>query len=115
MEDRIEGPRADLVSMAGKLLRHPCPEDGFMFRMMKNVKTNHAGVKIAVVHIVLHYRTSLSTYDNRKTLSHHEFESQRYKTEDMIHHYPSSGRGVSKKNGDIGTFNCCDLCPLEDP
>jgi hypothetical protein len=32
---------------------------------MENVKTNHAGVKIAVIHIALHYRTSLSRYDIR--------------------------------------------------
>jgi hypothetical protein len=34
-----------------------------MFGMMKNVKPNHAGVQIAIVCIVLHYRVSLSTYD----------------------------------------------------
>jgi hypothetical protein len=36
--------------------------------MMKNVKTNHAGVKIAIVRIAPHYRTSLSKYDIRRNL-----------------------------------------------
>jgi hypothetical protein len=31
--------------------------------MVKNVKTNHAGIEMAVVCIVIHYRISLSKHD----------------------------------------------------
>jgi hypothetical protein len=50
--------------MTGEFVRHASSEDGFMFGMVKNVKPNHAGVQIAVVAIVLHYRISVSTYDS---------------------------------------------------
>ena len=73
MEDRIESPRADLVSVAGKLLGHPRAKDGFMFRMMEDVKTNHAGVKIAIICIAVHYRISLSTHDSMQNLRYDEF------------------------------------------
>ena len=64
MEDRIESPRTDLVPMTGKFLSHARPKNGFMFGMVKDVKPNHAGVKIAVIRIAIHYRTSLSKYDS---------------------------------------------------
>ena len=35
-----------------------------MFRMMNNVKTNYAGVKIAVFGICFYYLVSLSKHDN---------------------------------------------------
>jgi hypothetical protein len=50
--------------MPGKLLCHSRPKDGFVFRMMKNVETNHAGVQIAVVRMIIHiesrYRDTIS-------------------------------------------------------
>jgi hypothetical protein len=35
MEMEIKSSRADLVSMPGKLLRHPRPKDGLASRVMK--------------------------------------------------------------------------------
>jgi hypothetical protein len=68
MEDRIKGSGADLVSVAGKLFCHACSEDGFMLGVMQYMKTDHPGVKIAVIRIGIHYRTSLSTHDSTSNL-----------------------------------------------
>ena len=69
MEDRIKGSGADLVSVPGKLFCHACSEDGFMPGVMQDVKTDHAGVKIAVIRIAIHYLISLSKYDSTSTNS----------------------------------------------
>jgi hypothetical protein len=59
MDNGIKSSSAGLVSMPGKLLRYACPKDGLASRVMKNMKTNHAGIKIAVVRFGFHPRTSL--------------------------------------------------------
>ncbi len=39
-----------------------------MLGVMQDVKTDHAGIKIAVVRIAIHYRTSLSGHDTTSNL-----------------------------------------------